>query len=916
MQRKLAFLFLFISSSAFGQAIRVDVPVLMTGPNVPSQGGPRPQALLLSNSTVTLCAHPSSLSSCTPVVTYSDSTEVTQCPSSAQLTQNLSTVCTSNTGNTGRVSFWYAGGDSIDYYVTPSGGYTTGPYTVSNITSTFNGGTVSNAITAPGFVGPVTGAVTGNVTGHASLDYLQAGGALGTTGYGPNGLVDPRSGVGGAVADMSIAGIGTSVSVSGSTVTAASSVFSSANVGKTMVIENAGPGNASFTGSISGTTLTVTAVSSGTLAPYATIITGTGVAPATQITVGSGTTGTYTVSVSQTVGSEAMATTGFACIQTIQTYISPTQVTLNGSCAVNVSGQTAYIGTDNAATFQNAINAANSAGMNLYLPTVPSGKCFLIGSYLNLTNMPGMHIMGDAGAAWLNTGRSVLCHAFTALNPVLDFTGSAGAGIDGITVTPPGYHDYNSHASAVFLTGGVNGLTIYNSRLVGGSCNTCATVLDWGGDQFHIRGSTLSSLLAPAAIIAITQQTATSVVSPTQGPSGGNITLAYLEGENQFIGGGTNPVLQTAPQNGHIYMTGDNYIQASASPYGGQTNMAQLVAGDVCDWLDGIRTESYNSATSQNILNISETACGAIHGSLTGGTSGGAAIATADFLYDMDVNSEIFGPSGYNFLNLAGGTYNSTYRMVAGSGTSNQHFGNPGASYGSSFYLTTSDTLTTVLNDFPALGGLPDMGDTVCMTNGVWLSYPYLFGCYHSSNDSAYFGPAPTGSQIHVPILDAYIYQTTSGLARLLHGLDTDSTTSLLDYVIGETIDDSKAINFNFSKAPSGSELTHLSGDVETASTHYCTSGGTNCPTLTGVTASIGGGALTLNACTSGTASVTGATTSMHVFGITPATDPNASGTQTYDWYGRVTGSGTVTVYVCAMVAGTPAATTYSFLVQ
>jgi hypothetical protein len=117
------------------------------------------------------------------------------------------------------------------------------------------------------------------------------------------------------------------------------------------------------------------------------------------------------------------------------------------------------------------------------------------------------------------------------------------------------------------------------------------------------------------------------------------------------------------------------------------------------------------------------------------------------------------------------------------------------------------------------------------MANGVWLSYPYLFGCYHSSNDSAYFGPAPTGSQIHVPILDAYIYQTASGLARMLHGLDTDSTTSLLDYVIGETIDDSKAINFNFSKAPSGSEVTHLSGDVETASTHYCTSGGTNCPT-------------------------------------------------------------------------------------
>lgn len=85
---------------------------------------------------------------------------------------------------------------------------------------------------------------------------------------------------------------------------------------------------------------------------------------------------------------------------------------------------------------------------------------------------------------------------------------------------------------------------------------------------------------------------------------------------------------------------------------------------------------------------------------------------------------------------------------------------------------------------------------------------------------------------------------------------------------------------------------------------------------LTGTTSSIGGGALLLNACASGTASVSGATTAMHVYGITPSADPNAAATQTYDWYGRVTSSSTVTVYVCALAAGTPSATTYSFLVQ
>ena len=67
---------------------------------------------------------------------------------------------------------------------------------------------------------------------------------------------------------------------------------------------------ASFTGSISGSTLTVTAVASGTLAAGQIVLDLTGgVAPGTTIVggiSGSGGTGTYSVSVSQTVPSEAM----------------------------------------------------------------------------------------------------------------------------------------------------------------------------------------------------------------------------------------------------------------------------------------------------------------------------------------------------------------------------------------------------------------------------------------------------------------------------------------------------------------------------------------------------------------------------------------------------------------------------------
>jgi hypothetical protein len=68
---------------------------------------------------------------------------------------------------------------------------------------------------------------------------------------------------------------------------------------------------ASFTGSITGTTLTVSAITSGTIVAGGTL-SGTGVTAGTTISTqltGTGGVGTYTVSVSQTVASTAMTTT-------------------------------------------------------------------------------------------------------------------------------------------------------------------------------------------------------------------------------------------------------------------------------------------------------------------------------------------------------------------------------------------------------------------------------------------------------------------------------------------------------------------------------------------------------------------------------------------------------------------------------
>lgn len=75
-------------------------------------------------------------------------------------------------------------------------------------------------------------------------------------------------------------------------------------------------GAAVVTGSIAGTTLTVSAVTSGTLA-VGQMITGTGVAPDTYITAlgtGTGGAGTYTINNSQTVASETL--TGNASVET------------------------------------------------------------------------------------------------------------------------------------------------------------------------------------------------------------------------------------------------------------------------------------------------------------------------------------------------------------------------------------------------------------------------------------------------------------------------------------------------------------------------------------------------------------------------------------------------------------------------
>ncbi|MGG2044131.1 hypothetical protein [Burkholderia gladioli] len=92
----------------------------------------------------------------------------------------------------------------------------------------------------------------------------------------------------------------------------------------------------------------------------------------------------------------------------------------------------------------------------------------------------------------------------------------------------------------------------------------------------------------------------------------------------------------------------------------------------------------------------------------------------------------------------------------------------------------------------------------------------------------------------------------------------------------------------------------------------YCNGASARCTAstsvgLAGTSSSIGGSALAAGACASGTVTVTGATTSM-VAQASPVTYPGDGNV----WSAYVSGADTVTIKVCAVVAGTPTASTYN----
>lgn len=142
--KRLLLLFL-IPVSLLGQvAVRIDQPLLATGPNVPMPGGALPQAIFLANATVAVCVHPATLASCTPALTFNDSNEDAACPSATPLVQLPGTTCTASVGTGANVGFWYSGG-TVDYIVNSQFG-SLGPFIVTGGNASASGTVTSLSV--------------------------------------------------------------------------------------------------------------------------------------------------------------------------------------------------------------------------------------------------------------------------------------------------------------------------------------------------------------------------------------------------------------------------------------------------------------------------------------------------------------------------------------------------------------------------------------------------------------------------------------------------------------------------------------------------------------------------------------------------------------------------------------------------
>jgi hypothetical protein len=188
-------------------------------------------------------------------------------------------------------------------------------------------------------------------------------------------------------------------------------------------------GPASFTGGISGTTLTVSAVGSGTIA-IGQKITGTGITAETYITAGSGTS--WTVNNSQTVGAGTAITAGYAIVLAINTQSSAPdsgkwyRIKDNNNPLYNGLHYSAKTTTSSITLAFDYDPGTWNAGITITAWTSKTGS----GPYLVTYQLPYQTQIPKVGTYWTVTG-----NATTAYNGTFAVTASYQDGTSATYVT-------------------------------------------------------------------------------------------------------------------------------------------------------------------------------------------------------------------------------------------------------------------------------------------------------------------------------------------------------------------------------------------------------------------------------------------------------------------------------------------------
>ena len=313
-------------------------------------------------------------------------------------------------------------------------------------------------------------------------------------------------------------------------------------------------GAGSFTGSISGTTLTITVVGSGTLS-VGQVIFGSGITVGTTITAlgtGVGGTGTYTVSISQVVASTTVTTNGLNLILP-----AATQVSVGQNIIIRNIGSNSFNVTDN--------------GLNV-IASISSG----IADFIYLTNnstVNGQWTVITFGAGTSSANASTLAgYGLIALNTTLNQAYNVQTINSNYTILPA------ARSSFYVWNGGAGTLTLPLAGTVGNNWfvivrNNGAGILTMqpqGTDT--IDGNSIAQLQLTESFVIVSNgstyntfaygrsnQFAFTTLSKTV--TGGTVTLTAAEGSNviqEYFGTLTSNCTVIVPSTVQLYSLQNN----------------------------------------------------------------------------------------------------------------------------------------------------------------------------------------------------------------------------------------------------------------------------------------------------------------------------------------------------------------------